>query len=65
MASVFLAQATNTPMTLSDELILLTVLLISSKGAAAVTGGAFIVLAGTLGSVGSIPARKHCHHLRH
>lgn len=55
MASVFLAQATNTPMTLSDELILLTVLLISSKGAAAVTGGAFIVLAGTLGSVGSIP----------
>ena len=55
MAAIFLAQATNTPMPLGDQLVLLGILLISSKGAAAVTGGGFIVLAGTLSSVGSIP----------
>ena len=55
MAAVFLAQATNTPMTIGEELVLLGILLISSKGAAAVTGGGFIVLAGTLSSVGKIP----------
>lgn len=56
MAAIFLAQATNTEMGLTDQLVLLSVLLVSSKGAAAVTGGAFIVLAGTLNSVGDIPA---------
>ena len=55
MSAIFLAQATNTPMSLADQLVLLGILLVSSKGAAAVTGGGFIVLAGTLGSVGSIP----------
>lgn len=55
MAAIFLAQATNTPMPLGAQLALLAILLVSSKGAAAVTGGAFIVLAGTLNSVGSIP----------
>lgn len=55
MAAIFLAQATNTPMTWVDQLVLLGILLLSSKGAAAVTGGAFIVLAGTLNSVGTIP----------
>lgn len=55
MAAIFLAQATNTPMDLGAQLVLLAILLVSSKGAAAVTGGAFIVLAGTLNSVGTIP----------
>lgn len=55
MAAIFLAQATNTPMGWMDQFLLLGILLLSSKGAAAVTGGAFIVLAGTLHSVGTIP----------
>ena len=55
MASIFLAQATNTPLTLADELYIMFVLLLTSKGAAAVTGGGFITLAATLGSVGHIP----------
>lgn len=55
MASVFLAQATNTYLSWGDQLVLLVVMLIASKGAATVTGGAFIVLAGTLSSVGNIP----------
>src|SRR5262249_34376785 len=55
MAALFLAQATNTPLSLGDELAILAVLLISSKGAAAVTGGGFITLAATLGSTGKIP----------
>ncbi|MDR2008774.1 MAG: dicarboxylate/amino acid:cation symporter [Alphaproteobacteria bacterium] len=55
MAAIFLAQATNTHMSWGDQLVLLGIMLIASKGAAAVTGGAFIVLAGTLGSVGTIP----------
>lgn len=48
MAAVFIAQATNTPMTLLDQLTLLGVLLLTSKGAAGVTGSGFIVLAATL-----------------
>lgn len=55
MAAVFLAQATNTPLTLSHELELIAVLLLTSKGAAGVTGSGFIVLAATLSSVGTIP----------
>lgn len=55
MAALFLAQATNTHLTLGDELAILGVLLVSSKGAAAVTGGGFITLAATLGSTGKIP----------
>jgi aerobic C4-dicarboxylate transport protein len=55
MAAVFLAQATNTPLTLSDELYMLGILLLTSKGAAAVTGGGFITLAATLGSLHTIP----------
>ena len=50
MAALFLAQATNTHLGLGEELALLGVLLVSSKGAAAVTGGGFITLAATLGS---------------
>jgi aerobic C4-dicarboxylate transport protein len=53
--AVFLAQATDTPLTLTGQLTLLAVLLLTSKGAAGVAGAAFVVLAATLGSVGSIP----------
>jgi aerobic C4-dicarboxylate transport protein len=55
MAAVFIAQATNTPMTLTQQITLLLVLLLTSKGAAGVTGSGFIVLAATLSAVGGIP----------
>src|SRR5919204_315597 len=55
MAAVFIAQATNTPMTLTQQLALLAVLLLTSKGAAGVTGSGFIVLAATLSAVGHVP----------
>ncbi len=52
---VFLAQATDTSLGLSGQLVMLAVLLLTSKGAAGVAGAAFVVLAATLASVGSIP----------
>ncbi len=55
MAAVFIAQATNTPMTLMQEVTLLAVLLLTSKGASGVTGSGFIVLAATLASIPTIP----------
>ncbi len=55
MAAIFIAQATNTPLDLSQQIGLLIVLLLTSKGAAAVAGGGFIVLAATLSSGGAIP----------
>jgi aerobic C4-dicarboxylate transport protein len=55
MAAIFLAQATNTELTLWQQLGILAVLLLTSKGAAGVTGSGFIVLAATLSSVGHIP----------
>jgi len=55
MAAVFIAQATNTDLTLMDQLGLLAVLLLTSKGAAGVTGSGFIVLAATLSAVGDVP----------
>ena len=55
MAAVFIAQATNTPMTLLQEITLLGVLLLTSKGAAGITGSGFIVLAATLSAVGTVP----------
>jgi aerobic C4-dicarboxylate transport protein len=55
MAAVFIAQATDTPLGLVDQLTLLAVLLIASKGAAGVTGSGFIVLAATLSAVGTLP----------
>src|SRR5204862_267314 len=55
MAAVFVAQATNTPMTLTQQLTLLAVLVLTSKGAAGVTGSGFIVLAATLSAVGAVP----------
>jgi aerobic C4-dicarboxylate transport protein len=55
MAAVFLAQATDTPMTIGQQLLMLGVLLLTSKGAAGVTGSGFIVLAGTLAAVDGPP----------
>jgi len=55
MAAIFVAQATNSPMTLGGQLTLLAVLLLMSKGAAGVTGSGFIVLAATLTAVGNVP----------
>jgi aerobic C4-dicarboxylate transport protein len=55
MAAVFIAQATNTPMSIGQQLTLLLVLLLTSKGAAGVTGSGFIVLAATLSAVGHVP----------
>jgi aerobic C4-dicarboxylate transport protein len=55
MAAVFIAQATNTPMTLLDQLALLAVAFVTSKGAAGVTGSGFITLAGTLSAVRTLP----------
>ena len=54
-AAVFLAQATNTPLSLEQQLVLISVALLTSKGAAGVAGAAFVVLAGTLASVGTVP----------
>ena len=55
MAAVFLAQATNTALTLSHQITMLLVLLLVSKGAAGVTGSGFITLAALLPTVGNIP----------
>ncbi len=58
MASVFLAQAINQPMNLSEQLFLLFVLTFTSNGAAGVTGSGFIILAATLPVVGHIPVES-------
>ncbi|MEA9389909.1 dicarboxylate/amino acid:cation symporter [Acerihabitans sp. TG2] len=55
MAAVFIAQATNSHMDIIHQVTLLVVLLLSSKGAAGVTGSGFIVLAATLSAVGHLP----------
>ena len=55
MAALFVAQATDTPLALGEQLVLLGVLLLTSKGAAGVTGSGFITLAATLGAMGKIP----------
>lgn len=55
MAAMFLAQATNTDLSLAQQLGILGVLLLTSKGAAGVTGSGFVVLAATLASTGTIP----------
>lgn len=55
MAAIFLAQATNTPMTWGQQLGLLFVAMLTSKGASGVTGSGFVTLAATLQAVPSIP----------
>lgn len=56
LAALFIAQATNTPLSLEQQLLLLGVAMISSKGAAGVTGSGFITLAATLSVVPAVPA---------
>jgi aerobic C4-dicarboxylate transport protein len=55
MAAVFVAQATNTPLTLLQTLTILGILLLTSKGAAGVTGSGFITLAATFAAIPTIP----------
>ena len=55
LATLFLAQATNTHLSGTQIAILLGVAMLTSKGATGVTGAGFIVLAATLGAVGTVP----------
>jgi len=58
LATLFLAQATNTPITLSQELGILVIAMITSKGASGVTGAGFVTLAATLQIVPDIPIQS-------
>ncbi len=55
MAALFIAQASDIPLSLGDQILLLLVAMLSSKGAAGVTGAGFITLAATLSVVPTIP----------
>ncbi len=55
IAALFIAQATNIHLDLKQQLFILAILMLNSKGAAAVTGGGFITLAATLAAIGTIP----------
>ncbi len=55
MAALFVAQATNTPLTLTQTLTVLAVLMLTSKGAAGVTGSGFVTLAATFAAIPTIP----------
>src|SRR5262245_24533540 len=55
MAAIFIAQATNTPLSIGQQAGILAVLLLTSKGAAAVPGGGFVTLAATLSAIPTIP----------
>jgi aerobic C4-dicarboxylate transport protein len=55
LAALFIAQATNTPLTFGDQMLLMAVAILSSKGAAGVTGSGFIVLAATLSVIPTVP----------
>jgi aerobic C4-dicarboxylate transport protein len=55
MAALFIAQACDIPLSLGDQILLLAVAMLSSKGAAGVTGAGFITLAATLSVVPSVP----------
>ncbi|ODJ90923.1 C4-dicarboxylate transporter DctA [Pseudomonas viridiflava] len=55
MAAIFVAQATNTPLTLADQLVVLGLLLLTSKGSAGVAGAGFVTLAATLSVIPEIP----------
>jgi aerobic C4-dicarboxylate transport protein len=56
LAAVYIAQATNTDLTIGQQIGLLAVMLLTSKGAAGVVGGGFIALTATLSTIGHIPA---------
>ncbi|WP_208866451.1 dicarboxylate/amino acid:cation symporter [Mesorhizobium sanjuanii] len=55
LAALFIAQATDTPLTFGDQILLLAVAMLSSKGAAGITGAGFITLAATLSVVPTVP----------
>jgi Na+/H+-dicarboxylate symporter len=55
LAALFVAQATNTPMTLSDQIVVLAVMMLTSKGSAGVAGAGFVTLAATLSAMHTIP----------
>lgn len=55
MAAIFVAQATNTPLAFADQILILGVLLLTSKGSAGVAGAGFVTLVATLSTVGTIP----------
>ncbi|TIN98274.1 MAG: cation:dicarboxylase symporter family transporter, partial [Mesorhizobium sp.] len=55
LAALFIAQATNTDLSIGDQILLLLIAMLSSKGAAGVTGAGFITLAATLSVVPSVP----------
>lgn len=55
MAAIFVAQATNTPLGIGDQLVVLGVLLLTSKGSAGVAGAGFITLAATLSTINTVP----------
>lgn len=56
LATPYIAQATNTPLSITQQLGLLAVMLLTSKGAAGVAGGGFVALTATLSTVGTVPA---------
>jgi aerobic C4-dicarboxylate transport protein len=58
LATLFLAQATNTPLTLGQELGILAIAMITSKGASGVTGAGFVTLAATLSIIPDIPVQS-------
>jgi aerobic C4-dicarboxylate transport protein len=55
MCALFIAQATNTPLTIGEQLAILLVLMLTSKGSAGVAGAGFVTLAATLASMNQIP----------
>ena len=55
MSALFIAQATNTPLTLREQIVVLLVLMLTSKGSAGVAGAGFVTLAATLASMNRIP----------
>src|SRR5260370_28258461 len=58
LATLFLAQATNTPLSVGQELGILAVAMVTSKGASGVTGAGFVTLAATLAIVPDIPIQS-------
>jgi aerobic C4-dicarboxylate transport protein len=64
IAALFIAQATNTHLSFGQQIFILLVLMLNSKGAAAVTGGGFITLAATLSALPRQPHRQRHRHRR-
>ena len=58
LATLFLAQATNTPLTVGQEMTILAIAMLTSKGASGVTGAGFVTLASTLSIIPDIPIQS-------